>query len=110
MSRNQSLAAGFVLANPLDFIAMEPHHQEKERQQDEVHPETVFEIEAEPGLNKISCEAFEANLVGMSGVGRNGRYARDYVGGCELAEKIQAQQRKDKRDRQRSFALESPTH
>ena len=98
MSCHQFLAGTAVLANALNFIAMDPHHQEEERKQDEVHPEAVFEIKSEPGLDEISGEAFEAYEVGMSGVGRDRRYARDYVRGCELAEKIQAQQRKDKRD------------
>ncbi len=110
MSCHQFLAETIDLANALDLVAMDPHHQEEESQQDEVHPEAVFEIKSEPGLDEISGEAFEANQVGMSRVGRNWRYARNYVGGCELAEKVQAQQRKDKRDRQRRFALEPPAH
>ena len=90
MSCDQFLTETVALANALDLVAMEPHHQEEERKQDEMHPEAVFEIKSEPGLDEISGEAFEANEVGMSGVGRDGRYARDYVRGCELAEKIQA--------------------
>src|SRR5271157_6402835 len=72
-----SMPRSEFLTDAFELVAMKPHNQEHQCQQNKTCPEPIIKIFSQPGLNEIDEAALEANRIRMSSIWPKRRPPRD---------------------------------